>query len=154
MIELALYEPDIAPNVGTLARLAACLAMPIHVIEPCGFAFSAQAFKRAAMDYLAMADLRAHDDWSAFLHSMGERRLVLLTTRGDMSYGQFHFHRDDVILVGRESAGVPESVHRRADARLAIPMREGARSLNVAVAAAMVVGEALRQTEQFPASRP
>lgn len=149
MIELALYEPDLAPNVGTLARLGACLGVPIHVIEPCGFPFSSAALRRSAMDYLTHADLRAHDSWQDFLAAHNGRRIVLLTTRGDMSYTDFSFDGDDMLLAGRESAGVPPYVHDRANARLMIPMRPGLRSINVAVASALVLGEALRQTGQF-----
>ena len=150
VMRLALYQPDIAPNVGTLLRLAACLRVPADIIEPCGFSFGDRAMRRAGMDYLDRADVTIHASWDAYL-SAAPGRLVLLTTRGDVPYTEFGFAPGDVLLLGRESAGVPEDVHDRADARIAIPMAGGLRSLNVAVAAAMVLGEALRQTGGFAA---
>jgi tRNA (cytidine/uridine-2'-O-)-methyltransferase len=150
-MRLALYQPDIPPNAGTLLRLAACLGVPVDVIEPCGFPFSVPAFRRAALDYLAHAEIAHHRSWQAFRDRQGSRRLVLLTTRAERGYCDFAFAADDILLVGRESGGVPDDVHEAADARLRIPMRPGLRSLNVAVAAAMVLGEALRQTGLFPA---
>jgi tRNA (cytidine/uridine-2'-O-)-methyltransferase len=148
-MRIALYQPDMAPNVGTLLRLAACLGVAVDVIEPCGFPFGARALRRAGMDYLAHADYTAHASWEAFL-AAGAGRLVLLTTRAALPYTQFAFAAGDVLLLGRESAGVPDEVHARADARVGVPMAPGLRSLNVAVAAAMVLGEALRQTDGFP----
>ncbi len=150
---LALFQPDIAGNVGTLARLAACLDVGLDIIEPCGFALGDKAFARAAMDYAGHVQLVRHVDWAAFAqwrHSAA-RRLVLLTTKASMAYTAFSFQPGDVLLVGQESAGVPDSVHSSADARVTIPLRPPMRSLNVALAAAMVLGEALRQTELFPA---
>jgi len=148
-MRLALYEPDIPQNAGALLRLGACLGVPLDIIEPCGFLLSDRRLKRAGMDYLAAATLVRHPSWASF---WGQRsgRLVLLTTRGPTPYHRFAFRPDDTLLLGRESAGVPETVHRAAEARLSIPLRPGLRSLNVALAAAMVLGEALRQTAQFP----
>lgn len=153
-MRLALYEPDIPQNAGSLMRLGACLGVGIDLIEPCGFLLSDRGLKRAGMDYLKSADIRRHESWNRFCqHRTGQPesgRLVLLTTRGDMAYTDFAFGARDTLLVGRESAGVPDTVHAAADARLAIPLISGLRSLNVAQAAAMVLGEALRQTNLFP----
>ena len=149
-MRIALYQPDIAQNVGTLLRLAACLGVPADIIEPCGFPFGDRALRRSGMDYLDYADYTAHSSWEAFL-AAGPGRLVLLTTRAPVAYTEFSFVAGDVLLLGRESAGVPEDVRARADARIVVPMAPGLRSLNVAVAAAMVLGEALRQTGRFPA---
>lgn len=151
-MRIALYQPDIAQNVGTLLRLGACLGVPADIIEPCGFPFGERALRRSGMDYLDHADYTAHASWDAFLAARSGR-LVLLTTRADVAYTGFRFAPGDVLLLGRESAGVPDEVHARAEARVAIPMAPGLRSLNVAVAAAMVLGEALRQTGEFPAGR-
>jgi tRNA (cytidine/uridine-2'-O-)-methyltransferase len=146
-MHLALYEPDIAPNTGTILRLCACLGVTAHIIEPAGFPVSDRAFRRAGMDYLDQVTLRRHASWTAFEEwRRAERlRLVLFTTRSATSYLD-HRYGDDVLLFGRESSGVPDAVHAAADARLTIPMRPGLRSLNVAMACAMAVGEALRQT--------
>ncbi|HYM30861.1 MAG TPA: tRNA (cytidine(34)-2'-O)-methyltransferase [Candidatus Cybelea sp.] len=145
-MRLALFEPDIPPNVGTILRLAACVDVAVDVIEPCGFPFSDRDFRRAALDYLPYATIVRHDSWNAYLAGKDRGRLVLLTTKAELSYTRFAFRPDDTLLLGRETAGVPVAVHERADARVKIPMREGLRSLNVAIAAAMVLGEALRQT--------
>ncbi|MEA2870677.1 MAG: tRNA (cytidine/uridine-2-O-)-methyltransferase [Hyphomicrobiales bacterium] len=147
-MQLALYEPDIAQNTGTILRLCACLGVAAHIIEPAGFPVSDRAFRRAGMDYLDQVTLRRHSSWAAFdAWRRGERhKLVLFTTHAAKSYLDHPFAADDILLFGRESAGVPEDVHAAADARLTIPMRPGLRSLNVAMACAIVVGEALRQT--------
>jgi tRNA (cytidine/uridine-2'-O-)-methyltransferase len=152
-VRLALYEPDIPQNAGSLMRLGACLGVGIDIIEPCGFLLSDRNFRRAGMDYLKSADIRRHESWARFQAAClgpGQHRLVLLTTRGDMAYTDFAFAPGDILMVGRESAGVPQTVHDAADAQLVIPLRAGLRSLNVAQAAAMVLGEALRQTSLFP----
>ncbi|GLQ06214.1 tRNA (cytidine(34)-2'-O)-methyltransferase [Sneathiella chinensis] len=149
-MKLALYQPDIAPNVGTLLRLGACMGVPVHIIEPCGFPFGARDLKRSVMDYSEMADVTRHSSWDAFLKSETNARLVLLTTKTDLPYTDFNFGPDDILLLGRESVGVPEEVHQRADARVTIPMQAGMRSVNVAIAASMVLGEGLRQTGAFP----
>jgi tRNA (cytidine/uridine-2'-O-)-methyltransferase len=148
-MRLALFEPDIPQNTGALLRLGACLGVAIDIIGPCGFALSDARFRRAGMDYLELAMLQRHDSWAAF-RAQAQGRLLLLTTRGDLAYHRFRFRADDTLLLGRESAGVPEAVHQAADARLRIPIRRETRSLNMALAAAMVLGEALRQMEQFP----
>jgi tRNA (cytidine/uridine-2'-O-)-methyltransferase len=152
-MRLVLFEPDIAQNAGTLFRLAACLGVPVDVVEPCGFHLDDRRLRRAALDYLDALDLTRHVSWRAYQARRAGApggRLVLLTTRGDVAYTEFAFRPDDSLMVGRESAGVPEAVHRAAAARLRIPIRPGLRSINVALAAAMVLGEALRQTAQQP----
>ncbi len=152
-MRLALYQPDIPQNTGTLLRLAVCLGLAVDVIEPCGFVFSDKHFRRAGMDYLKSADFTRHASWDAFqaaraLNVAGAAgRLVLLTTKAETSYTDFRFEKEDVLVLGSEGAGAPDAVHRAAAARVLVPMVPGARSLNVAVAAAMVLGEALRQTE-------
>lgn len=152
MTRIALFEPDIPQNAGTLMRLGACLGVRVDVIEPCGFLFSASAFKRAGMDYLDRADIRRYASWDAYLSARESDggRLILLSARAIVPYTKFRFEAHDTILVGRESAGAPDFVHAAADARLRIALRPGMRSLNVALAAAMVLGEALRQTGGFP----
>ncbi|MEN3383496.1 MAG: tRNA (cytidine/uridine-2-O-)-methyltransferase [Hyphomicrobiales bacterium] len=149
-MHVALYEPDIAQNTGTILRLCACLGVEAHIIEPAGFPVSDRTFRRAGMDYLDQVILTRHISWTAFEQwRRGEKHdLVLLTTAVPTSYLDHRYHADTVLLFGRESAGVPETVHAAADARLTIPMHPGLRSLNVAMACAMVVGEALRQIGQ------
>jgi tRNA (cytidine/uridine-2'-O-)-methyltransferase len=153
-MRLALYEPDIPQNAGTILRLAACLGVPVDLIEPCGFILDDRRLRRAGMDYLAAVDLRRHNSWHAYQRwrqddgSAG--RLLLLTTKGQTTYTDFHFEPADTLLLGRESSGVPDTVHAAADACLVVPLRPGQRALNVAVAAAVVLGEALRQTQGFP----
>ena len=154
-MRLALFQPDIPQNTGTLLRLGACLDLPVDIIEPCGFIFNEKAMRRAGMDYLNMVNYRRHNSWQDFLayrdqHPDEYGRIILLTTHASKPYTDFVFAPNDIILMGRESAGVPEAVHNIADARLLIPMNKNARSINVAVSAVMVIGEALRQTNQFP----
>jgi tRNA (cytidine/uridine-2'-O-)-methyltransferase len=148
----ALYQPDIPQNTGTILRLAACLGLTAHLIEPAGFPISDRAFRRAGMDYLDQVEIVRHSGWAAFAawRAADRGRLVLFTTRASDSHLAHAFHADDVLLFGRESAGVPDEVHDAAAARLRIPMRPGLRSLNVAMAVALAVGEALRQTDGFP----
>ncbi len=152
-VALALYQPDIPQNAGNILRLAACLGAPVHLIGPAGFDVSDRAFRRAGMDYIAHAMLERHTGWQEFdaCRRQAEKRLVLLTTRADVPYCDFAFAPGDMLLLGRESAGVPDAVHAAADARITIPMRPGLRSLNVSSAAALVLGEALRQTGGFQA---
>ena len=147
-MRLALYQPDIPQNTGTLLRMAACLGLGVDVVGPAGFDLSDRTLKRAGLDYLGHVEIVRHLDWEHFdaARRAASRRLVLLTTRAPMVYAALAFTPTDTLLVGRESGGVPEHVHAAADARIVIPLRPGLRSLNVAVAAAMVVGEALRQT--------
>jgi len=149
-MRLALYQPDIPQNAGTLMRLCACMNLPMDVIEPCGFILSDKNLKRAGMDYLDSLDLTRHNDWDAFRAQVTPARIVLLTTKSDSPFHDFSFRTDDVLLLGRESAGVPDDVHHACDARITIPMAAGLRSLNVAIAGAMALTEALRQTGQFP----
>lgn len=148
-MRIALFQPDIAQNVGTILRLGACLGVGIDIVEPCGFPFGDAALKRAGLDYLDHASFIRHQSWEAFLATK-PTRIVLLTTKAEHVFTDFAFDRTDTLLLGRESAGVPPEVAARADARLKIPLKPGLRSLNVAVAGAMVLGEALRQTHQFP----
>lgn len=151
-----MFQPDIPQNTGTLLRLGACLDIELDIIEPCGFIFSERTLKRAGMDYLDMVRYRRHHSWEHFLQYRAEHpeeygRIVLLTTHASEPYYNFEFRPNDIILMGGESAGVPEEVHQTADARLLIPMNHNARSINVAVSAVMVVGECLRQVNGFPA---
>jgi len=152
-MRLALFEPDIPQNAGTMMRMAACLGVAVDLIDPCGFLVDDRRLRRAGMDYLVRAALHRHPSWEGYLAARedgGRGRLVLLTTRAEMPYTRFRFRSDDILLVGRESEGVPDPVHAAADARVRVPMAAGNRSLNVAVAAAMVLGEALRQTGGLP----
>lgn len=149
-MRLALFEPDIPQNTGTLIRLTACLNLQIDIIEPCGFTFSERALKRSGMDYLEQAQIVRHISWESFQTTVGDSRIILLTTKAETAYTDFIFQNTDILLLGRESAGVPDAVHDRANAQLLIPMQNTVRSINVAVAGAMVLGEALRQTNGFP----
>jgi tRNA (cytidine/uridine-2'-O-)-methyltransferase len=146
-VRIALLEPDIPQNTGTILRLCACLGIEAHLIEPAGFPITDRAFRRAGMDYLDEVSIVRHDSWKAFdaLRRSRALRLVLFTTKGATSYLQFGFGPDDILVFGRESAGAPDEVHAAADARLLIPMRPGLRSINVAMAVAMASGEAIRQ---------
>lgn len=148
-MRLVLYQPDIPQNAAAMLRLASCLGVPVDIVEPCGFVLDDARMRRVGMDYLGRADLRRHPSWEAFRREP-EGRLVLLTTGAALRYTDFAFRPDDRLMVGRESAGVPAEVHAQADARIRVPMAPGARSLNVVTAAALVLGEALRQTGGFP----
>jgi tRNA (cytidine/uridine-2'-O-)-methyltransferase len=147
-MRIALYEPDIPQNTGTILRLCACLGIEAHIIEPAGFPVTDRAFRRAGMDYLDQVSLTRHESFAAFEEWRARERLslVLLTTTAERSYLDHTFRDDQILLFGRESAGVPEAVHKAADVRLRVPMHPGMRSVNVAMAAAMVAGEALRQS--------
>ena len=147
-LRIALYQPDIPGNTGTILRLAACLGLGVDIIEPAGFDISDRNLKRAGMDYIAAAALTRHVNWERFeeWRASTGRRLVLASTKAAEPYTRFHFRADDILLFGRESAGVPDHVHERADGRVIIPMLEGQRSLNVAMSVAMITGEAIRQT--------
>ena len=153
-MHLAIYEPDIPQNTGTILRLCACLGLEAHLIEPASFPITDRNFRRAGMDYLDQVVLRRHVSWAEFDAWRREQnlRLILLSTKATASYLDCAYAANDVLLFGRESAGVPDTVHAAADVRLRIPMRPGLRSINVAMAAAMVAAEALRQTNGFPAS--
>ncbi|MEH3046426.1 tRNA (cytidine(34)-2'-O)-methyltransferase [Sphingomonas adhaesiva] len=144
-MRIALYQPDIAGNVGTLLRLGACMGVAVDLIEPMGFAWSERALARAGMDYAGRVEVTRHADWDAFV-AASRGRIVLGTTTGAIPLPAARFAADDVLLLGSEGAGVPDHVHARADLRVRVPMRSGLRSLNVAVAGAMMLGEALRQT--------
>jgi tRNA (cytidine/uridine-2'-O-)-methyltransferase len=153
-MRLALYQPDIPQNTGTILRMAACIGVDVDLIGPAGFDISDRSFRRAGLDYLSHVALTRHESFETFLGGLRikspQLRLVLLTTHAETNHVDFAFRPDDVLMLGRESAGVPEAVHATADARVSIPLRAGMRSLNIAVAAAMVLGEALRQTNGFP----
>jgi tRNA (cytidine/uridine-2'-O-)-methyltransferase len=152
LMRLALYAPDIPQNTGTILRLAACLGVSVDIIGPAGFDLTDRALRRAALDYLDHVEISRHSDFADFEDARSRRgsRLVLLSTRAAQAHTAFGFQPADTLLLGRESAGVPEAVHAAADASIRIPMRPALRSLNVAVAAAMALGEALRQTQGFP----
>ena len=147
-MQIALFQPDIPQNTGTILRLCACLKVAAHIIEPAGFPVSDRHFRRAGMDYLDQVTIMRHDSWSKFEQWRNDRgcRLILFTTKGPSPYLDYRFDAADILLFGRESAGVPDEVATAADARLVIPIQPGLRSLNVAMAAAMALGEALRQT--------
>jgi len=149
-MRLALFQPDIAGKVGTIMRLCACVGVPLDLIEPMGFPFSDKGLARAGMDYAARAAVTRHADWDAFVPRV-PGRIVLLTTRGAVRLDEARFDADDTLLLGAESSGVPDHVHNRADLRVTIPLVPGFRSLNVAVAGAIALGEALRQTGRWPA---
>ena len=154
-MRLVLIEPDIPQNTGALLRLGACLGIPVDIVEPCGFLFDDKRLRRVGMDYLEAVEMVRHRSWDAYraaARKAAPGRLVLLTTQAPTRYTDFAFQPGDNLLLGRESAGVSDAVHAEADARLMIPMGVGIRSLNVALAAAMVLGEALRQTGHFPKS--
>ena len=149
---IALFEPDIPQNTGSLIRLSACLSTQLHIIEPCGFPLEDKRLRRVAMDYLDLAKLVKHSSWPRFLDfaRAQKRRIILLSTKASENYTQFAFRSEDILLLGRETSGVPEAVHKAVDARVKIPLNGEARSLNMALATSMVLGEALRQTNGFP----
>jgi tRNA (cytidine/uridine-2'-O-)-methyltransferase len=150
-MRLALYQPDIPQNTGTILRLAACLGVPVDIVGPTGFDMSDKALRRAALDYIDHVELTRHVDWPAFLAANSTARIALITSHGSLPFTEFDFKPADVILMGRESAGAPAGVHEAAAARLRIPMRPQLRSLNLAVATGIVLAEALRQTGGWPA---
>jgi len=149
-MRIALYQPDIPQNAGAILRLGACLGVDVDIIEPCGFLLDDRRLRRAGMDYMELVHMIRHRSWSAFLAERAPGRLVLMTTRAEHSHTGFAFRPDDTLLMGRESAGVPDEVHDGVQARIRIPLCAGARSLNVGMAAALVLGEALRQTGGYP----
>ncbi len=157
MIRIALYQPDIPQNTGAMMRLAACMRVGLDVIEPTAFPWDERKIRRGALDYIDHIDLTRHGDWTAFLryYEKQNRRIVLMTTKGAIPYTAHEFRADDILLAGSESSGVPDHVHDRADSRIIIPMRPGLRSLNVVNATSMILGEALRQTNNvFIEERP
>ena len=145
MIEIALYQPDIPQNTGTILRTAACLGFGVHIIEPAGFQWSLKSFRRAGMDYIDQVKISRHDSYQHFMKAMKDRRVVLATTKTEHGYTDFGFQSGDIVMFGRESAGVPENVHRDIKEQITIPIRTEARSLNIAVSVAMIAGEAGRQ---------
>lgn len=151
-MHLVMFEPDMAPNVGAMIRLAGCLGVPLQIIEPCGFPLGSRDVKRVALDYGGLATVTRHDSWGRFLkwREAHAGRLVLLSARAERAHHAFAFAADDMLLLGRESAGAPPHVRAAADAAVRVPLQPGARSLNVVVAAAMVAAEALRQTAWSP----
>jgi len=149
-MQLALYQPEIPQNTGTLLRLGACLGVAVNIIGPCGFAFSERQLKRAGMDYIDYGEIKYHTSWQTFLSSLTNERLILLSPYGASAYTDFAFQPLDILLVGQESSGVPQEVWAQTHAQIAIPMRPPCRSLNVALAASIVLSEALRQTHLLP----
>lgn len=145
-MRLCAYQPDIAPNLGAMIRLSACMGVALDIIEPCGFPLSLKTLRRTAMDYADIADMTRHNSWDDFLQNRNTGRLILLTTAADDHLWDFQFEQGDTLVMGRESAGVPQSVHNACDAHVKLPMFGAARSLNVAMTAGMAVSEALRQT--------
>ena len=148
-MRIALSQPDIPQNTGTILRMAVCFGLPVDIIEPCGFIWNSKELKRAGMDYLDKVDVTRHMAWETFLQKHNKERLVLLTTKASVPYTSFQFQRDDILLFGRESAGVPENVHQAVQARIRIPMKPDERSLNLALSCAMATAEAMRQTNLF-----
>ncbi|MDP9195382.1 MAG: tRNA (cytidine(34)-2'-O)-methyltransferase [Pseudomonadota bacterium] len=152
-MRIALYQPDIPQNTGAVLRLAACLGLGVDIIRPCGFPLDDRRIRRSGMDYADHVSMTLHDSWEVF-QTQRSGRLILLTTRGSVPHTECRYQPDDILLLGRESVGVPENVHAIADVRVRIPIAPGLRSLNLAVAAAMVTGEALRQTGGFSVTGP
>jgi tRNA (cytidine/uridine-2'-O-)-methyltransferase len=146
VVSLGLFQPDQAGNVGTLLRMSACVGVPVHLIHPCGFSFSEKAFRRSAMDYPQSAILYEYDSYQDFTNCNGDNRIILLTTKASISYIDFSFQNNDILLLGQESAGVPDYVHHSVNAKIKIPMIPTMRSMNIAIAAAFIISEALRQT--------
>jgi tRNA (cytidine/uridine-2'-O-)-methyltransferase len=151
-MRIALYQPDQAGNVGTILRLAACFAVPLDIVEPCGFAFADRALKRAGMDYAEIANVTRHEDWAAFEERLKGRLVLFTTAAGAVRLPEARFEPGDTLLLGSESRGAPEEVHERAELRVRIPQAAGTRSLNLAVAAGIGLAEALRQTELWMGS--
>jgi tRNA (cytidine/uridine-2'-O-)-methyltransferase len=149
VVALGLFQPDQAGNVGTLLRMSACVNVPVHVIHPCGFSFSSKAFRRSAMDYPQSAILHEYDTYQEFTEFNNDKRIILLTTKASECYIDFEFQKNDILLLGQESAGVPDSIHNSVAGRVKIPMMPTMRSMNIAIAAAFIIGEALRQTDEF-----
>jgi len=148
-MKIALYQPDIAGNVGTMIRLSACMGLDLDIIEPCGFPFSKEKIKRSGMDYINYVNITRYNSFEEFQVKNKNLRIVLLTTKSSLPYMEFKFQKNDILMVGRESAGVPESVHQAVDGRVLIPMKKDFRSINVAISLAMVLGEGMRQTGLF-----
>jgi len=148
-MKIALYQPDIAGNVGTIIRLGACMGIDIDIIEPCGFPFNKEKIRRSGMDYIDYVKITRYSSFKDFQEKNKGSRIVLLTTKASQPYTDFKFRKNDILMAGRETAGVPESVHKAVDARILIPMQKGMRSLNVAISVAIVVGEGIRQISKL-----
>lgn len=146
MMHIALYQPDIPQNVGAAMRLCACLGLTLDIIEPCGFPWDPRKIRQSGMDYIEQVELNRHDSWKSFLSAYPEKRLVLMTTKSSLPYTDFIFDKNDILIAGRESAGVPIDIHQSIESRVTIPMAGNTRSLNIINATAMITGEALRQT--------
>jgi tRNA (cytidine/uridine-2'-O-)-methyltransferase len=146
-MHIALYKPDIPQNTAAIIRLSACLNLKIHIIEPCGFSLNDARFKRVVMDYLGVCKIFKYEDYNNFLIKNRKKRIVLMTTKAKKKYHEFKFNKDDILLFGRESAGVPENLHKTINNRLKVPMNKKTRSLNVAMCVAIVSAEALRQNK-------
>ena len=146
-MHIALYKPDIPQNTAAIIRLSACLNLKIHIIEPCGFSLNDNRFKRVVMDYLGVCKIFKYEDYNNFLIKNRKKRIVLMTTKAKKKYHEFKFNKNDILLFGRESAGVPENLHKTINNRLKVPMNKKTRSLNVAMCVAIVSAEALRQNK-------
>jgi len=149
-MRLALYQPDIPQNTGTLMRLCACLGIGLDIIEPCGFILSDKNIKRASMDYVEYLEMARHSNWEEFKSSHSDKRLILMSTKAEKSFIDFKFKHNDILIAGRESAGVPDSIYKACNDAIKIPMIAEVRSINIAVASSIILGEALRQTNQYP----
>lgn len=147
MLSIALYQPDIPQNVGAMIRLCACMQTGLDIIEPTSFPWDEKKIRQSAMDYLTKVNYMRHSSWQNFAQNKNNRRVILMTTKASQPYTDFSFKPDDILLAGSESAGVPDNVHKDVDARVLIPMQAGLRSLNIVNATAMILGEALRQTQ-------
>lgn len=145
MLRIALYQPDIPQNVGAAIRLCACLGIALDIIEPCGFPWDDKKIRQSGMDYIDQADVTRHNSWDAFKQTHADKRLILMTTKASVPYSDIKFNKNDILIAGRESAGVPESIHQEIKTRVKIPMYGKARSLNIINATSMITGEALRQ---------
>lgn len=151
MVQLALYQPDIPQNLGSAIRLCACLSKSLDIIEPCGFPWNDKKIRQSAMDYIDEIDIIRHSSWDRFYNTYkGKQRIILMTTKAPVNYTDFTFAPDDILLAGRESSGVPQTIQDIADGRVIIPLKPGLRSFNIINASAMILGEALRQTNSFP----
>ena len=147
MLHIALYQPDIPQNVGSAIRLCACLGLPLDIIEPCGFPWDNKKIRQSAMDYIDQTEIIRHSSWNAFKEHYKDKRFILMTTKASEDYTKFEFSDNDILIAGRESAGVPDDVHAQMDGRVLIPMYGKTRSLNIINATAMITGEALRQVK-------
>ena len=148
-MHIALYKPDIPQNTAAIIRLCSCLDLKLHIIEPCGFNLNDSRFKRVVMDYIGLGKIFRYQDYDNFLNKNKKRRIILMTTKAKKHYHKFKFKKDDILLFGRESAGVPNNIHQIVDHRLTIPMKDGVRSINLSSSVALVLGESLRQTNQL-----